>query len=190
MTAGLWLIGIGAVLAIRELAGWSWGEAWPMFLIVVGAVDLAGRITDPHRRRDPWSFTGPIVWIAIGAFILTATTGTLGTDPVGLALLSWPWAAIALGVWLLIGSVIARRGVVDGDSLGIPLAAGGADAAIVLRYGGGRLTVGAARPGVLIGGTFTGGVKAGEIGPNGTSSSRPPARSGRGSRAGAAGTCW
>jgi hypothetical protein len=166
MTAGLWLIGIGAVLAIRELTGWSWGEAWPMFLIAAGVIDLAGRVTDPHRRRDPWSLTGPIVWIAIGGFILAATTGALGTDPVDVVLQSWPWAAIGLGVWLLIGSVVARGGATDSDSLDIPLAAGGADAAIVFRYGGGHLTVGAAEAGVLLSGTFTGGVKASKTGPN------------------------
>jgi hypothetical protein len=121
MIAGLWLIGIGAVLAIRELAGWSWGDAWPMLVIVAGAVDLASRITDPPRRRDAWSLTGPIVWIAIGSFLLGATTGALGADPVDGVVQSWPWAAVALGAWLLIGSVVAGRGSTDGDTLDVPL---------------------------------------------------------------------
>ena len=166
MTAGLWLIGIGAVLAVREVTGWSWGEAWPMFLIVVGVIDLTGRVTDPRQRRDPWSLTGPIVWIAIGGFVLAATTGALGTDPVDVVLQSWPWVAIALGAWLLIGSVVSHGGATAGDSLEIPLAAGASDAAVVFRYGGGHLTVGAAGPGVLLSGTFSGGVKASETGPN------------------------
>jgi hypothetical protein len=165
MTAGLWLIGIGAVLAVRELTGWSWGEAWPMFLIVVGVIDLTGKVADLRQRRDPWSLTGPIVWIAIGGFVLAATTGALGTDPVDVVLRSWPWAAIALGAWLLVGSVVARAAAA-GDSLDIPLAAGASDAAVVFRYGGGRLTVGPAGPGVLLTGTFTGGVKVSETGPN------------------------
>jgi hypothetical protein len=52
--------------------------------------------------------------IGIGAFTLARTTGTVGTDPVDLALQSWPWAAIALGAWLLIGSAIVREGAVSG----------------------------------------------------------------------------
>ena len=35
--AGTWLIGLGLVFLIRDWASWSWGEAWPLFVILVGS---------------------------------------------------------------------------------------------------------------------------------------------------------
>jgi hypothetical protein len=167
LTAGLWLIGIGAVLLVRELTGWSWAEAWPLFILLVGSMDLIGTVTDPRRgQRDPWSLTSPIVWIGIGAVLLAATTGSLGDDPIDLVVEWWPWAAIGLGAWLLVGAGVARERVEGGETLEIPLAPGAAVADVVIRYGGGRLDVARAAPGVLVSGTFVGGATARSMGPN------------------------
>jgi len=53
LIAATWLIGLGVVFLAREATGLSWGEAWPMFVILGG----------------------------VGAFVSTAVGGRSGIAP-------------------------------------------------------------------------------------------------------------
>ena len=35
-----WLIGLGILFLVRQAMGWTWGEAWPMFVIFVGVASF------------------------------------------------------------------------------------------------------------------------------------------------------
>jgi hypothetical protein len=46
LIAAVWLIGLGLVFLVREAADLSWGQAWPMFVILAGIasfVSIAAR---------------------------------------------------------------------------------------------------------------------------------------------------
>lgn len=124
ITAGTWLIGLGVVFLIREAANIPWGEAWPLFLILVG---VAGVVSTALAWRPSlagiWSFTWPVVWIGTGAILLASTTGNLAQGPVEWFADWWPWLALGIGVWFLIGSIAPGGGRPD-EHLVPPLAGG------------------------------------------------------------------
>ena len=163
LTAATWLIGLGTVFLVQTTTGWSWGQAWPLFVILVG---VAGIITallgGLGGLSGLWSLTWPVAWVIVGALLLASTTGSLGIGPGELIERYWPWLLIGLGVWFLIGAVVpGRRGH---ETLAIPL--GGVDAASVrISFGAGALTTRPAAPGMLVDGTFRGGVKDRLVGP-------------------------
>jgi hypothetical protein len=163
--AATWLIGLGLVFIVQRSMGWSWSEAWPLFVILLG---VAGFVSTFFARRPGlaglWSFTWPAVWAGIGVVLLMSTTGQLGTGPGETIDRYWPWAAIGVGVWFLVGSVLPiGSGAVE--RLSLPLA-GSADASVRIRFGAGELTGRAAAPGNLLDGSFEGGVRQRSGGPN------------------------
>jgi len=156
IVAATWLIGLGAVLLVQQRLDLEWSEAWPLFLILVGVVGLVTTLLDGVRGiAGIWSFTGPVVTIAVGGILLAGTTGRLGPEPVAWIEEWWPVAAIGLGVWLLIGAFIPRPG--PNESLVVPLERA-ADARIRIRFGAGELALARAEPGHLVDGRFLGGV--------------------------------
>lgn len=165
LIAATWLIGLGLVFLVRELADLSWAEAWPMFVILVAvgsfvSTALHGRFTGIGAL---WAFTGSVAWALIGVVLLLSTTGNLGEGPVETLVDGWPWLAVGLGVWYLIGSVV-QRGPGLNEALQLPLAGAG-EAAVRIRFGAGELSARAAAPGQLIDGDFRGGVKHRLMGP-------------------------
>ncbi len=72
----------------------------------------------------------------------------------------WPLVLILLGVWFLVGrSLVGRSSDLVAEQVGIPLAEL-REAQIRLHHGAGRLVVGAnAAPGMLLNGSFSGGVE-------------------------------
>ncbi len=61
ITAATWLIGLGVVLLVREVMDWSWGQAWPLFVILVGVATFISTLwsggpgsPDCGRSRGPW----------------------------------------------------------------------------------------------------------------------------------------
>lgn len=110
-----WLIGIGTLFLVREAVGWTWGQAWPMFVILVGIANLVsvgiawGTRGAGHLRPGPLALAGPAAWIAVGVVLLLSTTGLLGTAPGELIAEYWPWLLIAVGVWFLVTAFIPRR---------------------------------------------------------------------------------
>ncbi len=163
--AATWLIGFGVVFLLQRSLGWTWTEAWPLFVVLVG---VAGFVSTLVRRRpgvaDIWSFTWPAAWTAGGILLLLSTTGRLGTGPGETIYEYWPWAAVAIGVWFLVGAVLSV-GRAPTDHLALPLA-GAADARVRIRFGAGELTGRTAAPGNLLDGSFEGGVRHRVHGPN------------------------
>ena len=79
--AAVWLIGLGAVFLVRQATGLDWGQAWPLFVILLGVIGLITQLaSDRIDVLDPWSWTWPVLWIAAGAVLLMGTTGGLGRD--------------------------------------------------------------------------------------------------------------
>ncbi len=134
----------------------SWGQAWPLFVILVGVASLVTTILEWRPGiAGFWSFTWPIVWIGVGILLLLSTTGRLGTGPFELIEQGWPWLLVGLGIWFLIGAVVP--GARPTERLVIPLD-GATGVSVKLRHGAGTLTSRVAAPGNLVDGEFRGGV--------------------------------
>jgi hypothetical protein len=155
LIAATWLIGLGTVFLIREGAGWSWGQAWPLFVILSGVAGVVS-VAIGWRRGGIWAFTWPLAWTLVGVVLLASTTGSLSQGPGDLIATWWPVAAIALGVWFLLGALVSRGGA--NERLVIPLE-GAADGVVRIKFGAGQLTTGRAAPGNLVDGTFDGGAE-------------------------------
>ncbi len=163
--AGVWLVAIGLVFLVRDWAGWSWGQAWPLFVIAAGAASFVTSLL----RRDrldvgAWSLMWPIAWTAIGVLLLATTTDQLGVGLGELLARWWPVALIIAGVWFLVAAVWPgrRRRL---EALTLPLGATPA-AGVKLSFGGGVLDIGRAAPGTLVSGSFQGGVRYRTRGPD------------------------
>jgi hypothetical protein len=166
ITGATWLIGLGLVFLVRQVNDWSWNEAWPLFVILVGVATLITTLlTWQPGLAAIWSLTWPVVWIVVGILLLLTTTGQLGQGPAEFIDEYWPWAAVGLGIWFLIGAFVPVRGAAT-RQLAIPLEGTG-PATIRLRFGAGELTVRTAMRGNLIDGTFEGGVRTARSGANG-----------------------
>jgi hypothetical protein len=157
--AATWLIGLGVVFLVRELANLSWAQAWPMFVILVGIGSFVGRVVQGGFGilEAPWALTGPIFWTLVGVVLLLSTTGNLAEGPFELIVAWWPWLAVALGTWFVVGAFVSR-GPAFAESLSLPLE-GATEASVKIQFGAGELTTGAAVTGHLVDGTFLGGVK-------------------------------
>jgi Cell wall-active antibiotics response 4TMS YvqF/N-terminal domain of toast_rack, DUF2154 len=164
IVGGTWLIGLGVVFLVRQAMDLSWGEAWPLFVILVGVASLITTLLDRRPGGfDVWSLTWPFAWIGVGALLFLSTTGRLGTGPGELIAQGWPWLLIALGVWFLIGAVVPSRHR-PVEELVVPLRDAG-QASIRIRFGAGTLQTVTAGSGNLVDGRFTGGVVHRDIAP-------------------------
>lgn len=139
IVAAVWLIGLGVVFLLQQTMDWSWGEAWPLFLILVGA-GSATSVLLTVRPAARWlvALTWPLAFVVVGIILLLSTTGTVGTD-LGEILRWWPVALIVLGGWYVIVAFLPR-GVAGRNSLTIPLE-GASSASVRLQFGGGEVTV-------------------------------------------------
>jgi hypothetical protein len=157
LIAATWLIGLGIIFLLREVMGWSWGEAWPLFVILVGTATGASAVIGGTRGLGmAWAVTWPVAWVIVGTLLLASTTGSLGVGPGELIAEWWPWAMVVLGAWFLIVAFVPGGGRME--SLNLPL--GDAQQAQVdIKFGAGELITRKAAPGALVEGTFTGGVK-------------------------------
>lgn len=158
LVIAVWLIGLGSVFLIRDLYGWSWGQAWPLWIIFVGVGSGASTLLVGRQPAASlvWSISWPLAAIAVGTVLLLSTTGNIAVE-IGELIGWWPVVIIAIGVWFLIGALVVRQPRTDSETLSIPL--GGATSADVrIRFGGGELELGSAQPGTLVSGRFEGGV--------------------------------
>jgi hypothetical protein len=165
ITGATWLIGLGIVLLVREVMDWSWGVAWPLFVILVGVATFVSTLmTWRPGFAGLWSFTWPVAWTIGGVVLLMSTTGQLAQGPGELFSEYWPWVAIVIGAWFVLGAFIpVGRGPTE--QLAVPLD-GTADANVAVRFGAGELTARSAAPGNLLDGTFEGGVRHRTTGAN------------------------
>jgi hypothetical protein len=155
VVAATWIIGLGVVFLLQQALDLTWGEAWPMFLILAGAGSLVSVLLGMSGHRS-WfaALAWPVGLLVIGVLLLLSTTGNLGVGPLELIGRWWPVAVIAWGLWLLLAAVLPTRRL-GSDTLELPLE-GAPSADVKVSFGGGQLTVGTGRPGVLLSGTFEG----------------------------------
>jgi hypothetical protein len=155
IVAATWIIGLGVVFLLQQTLDLSWGEAWPMFVILVGAGSLAGVLFGMSGHRS-WfaALAWPVGLLVVGVLLLLSTTGNLGVGPGELIGRWWPLAVIAWGAWLLLAAVLPSRQL-GSNSLELPLE-GATSAEVKISFGGGELNVGTGRPGILLSGTFEG----------------------------------
>ena len=152
-----WLIGLGVVFLVQQAMGWSWAEAWPLFVILVGVGAGASAIIGGARGLGMlWAVTWPVAWVVVGLLLLASTTGSLGVGPAELIAEWWPWALVVLGLWFLIGAFVS--GGRPMESLVLPLG-DAQEAHVDIKFGAGDLITRKAAPGQLVEGTFQGGVK-------------------------------
>src|SRR5262245_11092459 len=94
-----WLIGIGLVLLAQRAADLPWSQAWPLWVILVGAALLVTTFLNGRLDFDGiWALTWPVLFIVVGVLLLLATTGTITGDAGAFIADIWPWILIALGV--------------------------------------------------------------------------------------------
>jgi hypothetical protein len=157
LVAGVWLVGLGLVFLVRDWAGWTWGEAWPLFVILVGIGSLVSQLAGLERMpAGAWSLAWPLGWIAVGVVLLMSTVGTLGVEPGELISRWWPILLVAVGGWFLVAALWPGRGAPQ-EVLDVPLGAA-SDARVKISFGGGELAVDRAPGGRLVAGTFESGV--------------------------------
>jgi hypothetical protein len=159
-----WLIGLGIVFLVRQSLGLDWGDAWPLFVILVGVASFVSTAVRGARGvAGIWGFTWPVLWIVVGVVLLLSTTGNLGRRPLDLIGDGWPWVLVALGGWFLLGAFLP---IGAGPNERLVVALGGLrEASIRLRFGAGELSVAPAAAGNLIDGQFLGGVVRRDQGP-------------------------
>ena len=160
-----WLIGLGVVFLLQQSMEWSWDEAWPLFLILIGVASAVSSLVGTVRGLGTlWVLTWPVVFIATGAVLLASTTGGLGVGPRELIDQAWPWALVVLGIWFLVGALVS--GGPPMEALIVPLA-DVQQAKVGIKFGAGELVTRKAAPGNLVDGTFKGGVMHELDGPGG-----------------------
>ena len=118
LIAGVWVMGIGAAFLIRDVAGWSWGEAWPLFVILTGAAALVSQVVTGSEGPGLWGIVWPLVIVGAGVLLLLSTTGQLAISTGELVAQGWPWFLVAGGLWNLVAAFwpAGRRAMSDGPA--------------------------------------------------------------------------
>lgn len=163
VVAAVWLIGLGLVFLARDWMSLGWGEAWPLFVILVGVASLVTALVGRRPTlTKAWDLLWPLAWIAVGVILLLSTTGRLALTPGELISNGWPIVLVGIGLWFLGAAFINRRPVTETLNLPLPSVE---EARVRLGFGGGSLTVDRAPTGVFVAGTFSSGVSVKERGP-------------------------
>lgn len=168
LIAGIWLIAFGSVFLIQQALDLSWARAWPLFMIMAGVgsgasalIGLAGRRMSPLAVA--WALVWPLLLVGVGTLLFLDFAELAELDTLDLLARWWPVILIVIGLLVLIGAFWpGGRGVED--RLSVPLE-GSSSGEVVLKFGAGRLDVGRGTPGMLLDGTFDGGVLRRDLGP-------------------------
>src|SRR4026207_1211681 len=93
LIAATWLIGLGVVFLVQQSMGISWSQAWPLFIVMVGAVSL---IAVSSARGGPGARSAgpawPVTVVAVGIVLFLSTPGRIGMEPGDLVGQWWPAA--------------------------------------------------------------------------------------------------
>jgi hypothetical protein len=165
---GVWLVLLGGVFLLQQAMDLGWAQAWPLFVIMAGLGSAASALIGlVGRRIGPlavvWALIWPLLVLAVGIFLFVDFADLADVDSLELLGRWWPVALIVLGAIVLIGALWPRARAVE-EQLSIS-AAGVARGEVILKFGAGRLEVGRGTPGVLVDGTFDGGVRRTDHGP-------------------------
>ena len=168
IVGGIWLIALGGVFLVQQALDLSWGEAWPLFIVMAGVgIGASSVLTLSGRRANGWTIAWLLIWpaiiIVIGLLLFVDLAGLADIDAFELLATWWPLILIGLGLIVLAGALWPRRDTVV-DTLAIPLA-GAATGEVTLKFSAGELEVIAGTPGTLVDGTFEGGVVPHHLGP-------------------------
>jgi len=168
VVGGIWLIGVGVVFLVRQALDLSWGQAWPLFVILAGVgTGASSLLALAGRRRSPWTLLWalavPAVITLVGVLFFLDLANIVEINAFELLGRWWPVILIGLGALILIGAVLPRQRGVD-ERISIP-AAGLTRGEVVLKFGAGELEVGAGNRGTFLDGTFEGGVLRRDNGP-------------------------
>jgi hypothetical protein len=165
---GIWLVLLGGVFLVQQVMDLAWGQAWPLFVIMAGLgsavsalIGLVGRRISPLTVL--WALIWPLLLLAVGVLLFVDFADLADVDSLELLGRWWPIALIVLGAVVLIGAVWPRARAVE-EEVSIS-AAGASRGEVTLKFGAGRLEVGRGSPGVLVDGTFDGGVRRTDHGP-------------------------
>jgi hypothetical protein len=104
LVAGIWIAGVGAIFLARDAFGWTWGEAWPLFVILAGVASFVSQLLTSGEGPGLWGFVWPLVTVGIGAVLLLTTTGQLDVSLGELVSAGWPWLLVAWGAWNLVAA--------------------------------------------------------------------------------------
>lgn len=104
LVGGVWVMGIGAVFLLREAFGWTWSEAWPMFVILAGVAGFLSQLVMHSEGPGLWGLVWPLVTAGIGVVLLLTTTGQLAVSLAELVSNGWPWLLVAWGTWNLVAA--------------------------------------------------------------------------------------
>lgn len=181
----------------------TWAYAWALVApggVGVGLTvyGLLARRSDDLRSGLAALFVGVVLFL-VGFLFFEGVLGLSGDQFADLTEVAVPLALVVIGILVIIGAFIpgpwrrpsvvihdaddravAERG--DGgpgpaapvpDRLAIPLE-GAADAEVMVTFGAGHLRIGAAAPGMLVDGTFAGGVRVERAGGAGRARLAPP----------------
>jgi hypothetical protein len=164
LIAASWLIGLGAIFLVQQTMAIPWSEAWPLFIVLVGAAGLISVFFEQHPARSlVAALAWPVTFLAVGIALFLSTTGRIGTEPGDLVAQWWPAALIVLGGWLLLAAAIPGSAKTD-EELSMPLAGAG-EASVRIKFGGGELKVQHGPDEMLVSGEFRGGVIRRSSGP-------------------------
>ncbi len=181
----------------------TWAYAWALVApggVGVGLTvyGLLARRSGDLRSGLTALFVGVVLFL-VGFLFFEGVLGLSGDQFAGWTEVAVPLALVAIGTLVIVGAFIPgpwRRPAVvihdtndraaaeggDGESgwaapvpdrLAIPLE-GAADAELMVTFGAGRLRIGAAAPGMLVDGTFAGGVRVERAGGAGRARLAPP----------------
>lgn len=154
--AATWLIGLGLVFLLQRGLDLSWGQAWPMFVVLAGVGGLVSVLVGARGGVALAALAWPIFLLVVGVLFLLSTTGVLGVELGELVARWWPVALIVLGAWFLLAAAWPwGREPRAQDSLALPLEGAG-QASVKVRFGGGQLEIGAAPGGSLLSGELEG----------------------------------
>jgi hypothetical protein len=166
VVAGVWLVGLGAVLLVQQALDVPWRQAWPLFLVFAGVGTGVSALVG-LGRAGPWSvvwaLVGPLILVSVGLLLFLDFSGLADLDALELLGRWWPVALIGIGLFILVGAVWPRGRAVT-DRLEIPI--GDVTAGeVLLKFGAGRLAIRPGPAGHLVSGTFEGGVRRRDLGP-------------------------
>ena len=104
LVAGIWIAGVGAIFLARDAFGWTWGEAWPLFVVLAGVASVASQVLTAGEGPGLWGYVWPLVTVGIGVVLLLTTTGQLDVSLGELVSAAWPWLLVAWGAWNLVAA--------------------------------------------------------------------------------------
>ncbi len=146
------MIAVGVVLLLREADVLPRDIAWwPIVLFGLGLWLLIEHAwVRPRGGRD---FVLPLVLIAIGLVFFLQDSGIVGHD-----VQLWPVVLIAIGIGIVLSALPIGGSGAASARASVPLA-GATSGRVIVKHGAGRLWIRSTHdPGVLVDGSFVGGV--------------------------------